>query len=150
MCTVPRSSRHGFTIVEIMVILVILAILTTITYASYTGIQTRSRQANAENSAKLLQKKLQAYFQVKSEYPTPSTATTDLNSLKASQLEGVVALGTPTTNNGQSTVLLAICTAGGTGYRITYWDYPANSLPGTPQITGGATVSSCTTWATAS
>ncbi len=150
MNTSACTSRHGFTIVEIMIIVVILAILTAITYASYTGIQTRSRQANAENSAKLLQKKLQAYFQVRSEYPAPTTATTDLNSLKASQLEGVVTIGTPTTNNGQSTVALAICSAGGVGYRITYWNYPTNSLPGTPQIIGGATASSCTTWTAAS
>lgn len=150
MHTVSRSSRRGFTIVEIMVVIVILAILAAITYTSYMGIQTRSRQANAENSAQLLQKKLQAYFQVNSTYPTPASATTNLNSLKASRLEGVVTIGTPDTNNGQSTVALAICTAGGVGYRITYWDYPANSLPGTPQITGGTTASSCTTWTTAS
>lgn len=150
MNTSACTSRHGFTIVEIMIIVVILAILTAITYASYTGIQTRSRQANAENSAKLLQKKLQAYFQVNSAYPAPATATANLNSLKASQLEGVVAIGTPTTNNGQSTIALDICTSGGVGYRITYWSYSDNSLPGTPQITGGATASSCTVWTAAS
>lgn len=149
MNKIARTPRQGFTIVEIMIVIVILAILAAITYSSYTGVQTRARQTNAENSAKLLQKKLQSYFQIKSEYPTPATTTTTLNSLKASQLEGVVSIGTPTTNSGEDTVQLALCTAGGVGYRITYWDYAANSLPGTPQITGGSSPGTCTTWVNA-
>ena len=40
-------------------------------------------------------------------------------------------------------------TAGGVGYRVTHWDYNANVLPSSPQFSGGANVTGCTTWAVA-
>ncbi len=143
------ANKAGFTLVELVVILGVLAILIVITAMSYTGIQTRTRIANTENNAKLLQKKVQAYFNVKSTYPTPATATNDLNGLTASKLEGVVAIGTPTSVNGERTMKLELCTAGGNGYRITYWDYTSNTLPSTAQFKAGADTTGCTTWTNA-
>ena len=135
-----NTLSSGFTIVELVVILSVLVILIIITAISYSGIRTRTLAANTENNAKLLQKKVQAYFNVNSRYPTPATATSDLNSQAGSKLEGIVTLGTPTVVNGERTMRLQICTS---GYTITYWDYSANSLPSSPQITGGATITSC-------
>ncbi len=140
MISTRSKSSAGFTIVELAVILGVLAILIVITTASYNGIRTRTLAANAENNAKFLQKKVQAYFNANNRYPTASTATTNLNSQTSSNLEGVVTLGTPTVVNGERTIRLQICTS---GYTITYWDYSANVLPSTPQITGGATLTSC-------
>lgn len=135
-----NTLSSGFTIVELAVILGVLVILIIITAVSYSGIRTRTLAANTENNAKLLQKKVQTYFNVNSRYPTPATATSDLNSQTGSKLEGIVTLGTPTVVNGERTMRLQICTS---GYTITYWDYSANSLPSSPQITGGATITSC-------
>lgn len=139
----------GFTIVELAVILGVLVILIIITAVSYSGIRTRTLVANTENNAKLLQKKVQNYFNVNSHYPAPATATTNLNSQAGSKLEGIVTLGTPTAVNGERTMRLQLCTAGGVGYRITHWDYNANVLPSSPQFSGGANVTGCTTWAVA-
>ena len=135
-----NTLSSGFTIVELVVILSVLVILIIITAISYSGIRTRTLAANTENNAKLLQKKVQAYFNVNSRYPTPATATSDLNSQTGSKLEGIVTLGTPTVVNGERTMRLQICTS---GYTITYWDYSANALPSSPQITGGATITGC-------
>lgn len=127
-----------------------MAILAVIVALSYTGIQNRTRQENAKNNALFLQRKLQAYYNVVNNYPSPpTTATTQLNAQSASKLNGTVTLGTPTTYTGERTAKLELCTASGVAYRITYWDYAANSLPGTPQLSGGAGISTCTTWATA-
>ena len=135
-----NTLSSGFTIVELVVILSVLVTLIIITVVSYSGIRTRTLAANTENNAKLLQKKVQAYFNVNSRYPTPATATSDLNSQTGSKLEGIVTLGTPTVVNGERTMRLQICTS---GYTITYWDYSANALPSSPQITGGATITGC-------
>ncbi len=135
-----NTLSSGFTIVELAVILGVLVILIIITAVSYSGIRTRTLAANTENNAKLLQKKVQAYFNVNSRYPTPATATSDLNSKTGSKLEGIVTLGTPTVVNGERTMRLQICTS---GYTITYWDYSTNVLPSSPQITGGATITGC-------
>ena len=135
-----NTLSSGFTIVELVVILSVLVTLIIITVVSYSGIRTRTLAANTENNAKLLQKKVQAYFNVNSRYPTPATATSDLNSQTGSKLEGIVTLGTPTVVNGERTMRLQICSS---GYTITYWDYSASALPSSPQITGGATITSC-------
>ena len=120
---------------ELAVVLGVLVILIILTATIYTGTRTRTLAANAENNAKFLQKKLQAYFNVINRYPTAATATTDLNSQASSKLEGVVTLGSPTATNGERTMRLRICTS---GYTIAYWDYSTNTLPSSPQITGGA------------
>ena len=135
-----NTLSSGFTIVELVVILSVLVTLIIITVVSYSGIRTRTLAANTENNAKLLQKKVQAYFNVNNRYPTPATATSDLNSQTGSKLEGIVTLGTPTVVNGERTMRLQICTS---GYTITYWDYSTNVLPSSPQITGGATITGC-------
>ena len=135
-----NTLSSGFTIVELVVILGVLVILIIISAVSYSGIRTRTLAANTENNAKLLQKKVQAYFNVNNRYPTPATATSNLNSQSGSKLEGIVTLGTPTAVNGERTMRLQICAS---GYTITYWDYSTNALPSSPQITGGATITGC-------
>ena len=148
----PFSHRkqHGFTIVELLVVLAILVILSAIVYGSYTSIQTRARQENAKNSALYLQRRLQAYYNVVNNFPSPpTTATTQLNAQNASKLNSTVTLGTPSFSNGERTLKLQLCTSGVVGYAITYWDYVNNSLPSTAQLTGGPGASSCTTWTTA-
>ncbi len=135
-----NQSSAGFTIVELVVILAVLVVLIIITATNYNGIRTRTLASNAENNAKFLQKKVQAYFNANNRYPTAATATTNLNSQTSSNLEGVVTLGTPTVVNGERTMRLQICTS---GYTITYWDYSTSALPSTPQISGGATITGC-------
>ncbi len=135
-----NTRKLGFTLIELVVILSVLVTLIVITTVSYRSIRTRTLASNASNNAKLLQKKVQAYFSVNNAYPTAGTATTNLNSLEASKLSGIVAIGTPTQVTGERTMRLQICTS---GYTITYWDYTTNALPSTPQISGGATVTSC-------
>lgn len=145
-----RQAKRGFTIVEVIVVLVVIAILAAITITSYTAIQNRTRDSNAKNNAQYLQRKLQAYFTLKNTYPaTPSTATTTLNAEPSSNLKNVVTLGTPTSNNGERTIKLELCTAGGVAYRITYWDFINDAAASSPQITGGPGLTSCTTWAVA-
>ena len=144
-----NTLSSGFTIVELVVILSVLVTLIIITAISYSGIRTRTLAANTENNAKLLQKKVQAYFNVNSRYPTPATATSDLNSQAGSKLEGIVTLGTPTVVNGERTMRLQLCGSGGTGYRIFHWDYSTNTLPTTPQYSGGANTSGCASWTNA-
>ena len=141
---------RGFTIVEMLVVIAVIALLATITILSYSSIQERAHTENAKNSASLLKRKVQAYYQINNSYPTPSTATTQLNTQKSTSLDNLVKLGVPTTTNGERTVALQLCTSGGSGYRITYWDYEKNLLPATAQIIGGANVSGCSLWTTAS
>ena len=69
-----HAITYGFTIVELVVILCVLVILVVITAVSYNALRIRTLGANTENNAKLLQKKVQAYFNVSNAYPTAATA----------------------------------------------------------------------------
>jgi prepilin-type N-terminal cleavage/methylation domain-containing protein len=141
------KKNRGFTIVELLIVIVVIAILAAITIVAYNGVQNRAKTSSAQSSAVTLQKKLEAYNASQGNYPAPATATTDMAAVQEASLAGSgLAIGTPTTGTGQKTVKVEICSApaGATGYKITYWDYTTGTLPGTPQITGGANATACT------
>ncbi len=53
--------RQGFTIVELLIVVVVIAILAAITIVAYNGIQDRTKQSVAQNSAAQMNKKVLSY-----------------------------------------------------------------------------------------
>lgn len=53
-----RSSRHGFTIVELLIVIVIVAILAAIVIVAYSGIQARAQAASISSGLRQIDKSM--------------------------------------------------------------------------------------------
>lgn len=153
-----KNRERGFTIVELLIVIVIIGILAALVIVAYSGITSRAKLQAAQASASAVQKKIEAYAADQSgTYPAMTTSaglTSALDGVEVSKITsaGLAISATLTDPNGQKTVSVERCTAGGTGYRVLYWDYTAT----TPAPTNGSNKYSgnlsgtCTTWAIAS
>lgn len=74
-----RSSRYGFTIVELLIVIVIIGILAAITIVAYNGIQNRTNDTSVRSDLATFSKKVALFHAENTRYPTN---TTELNSLQ--------------------------------------------------------------------
>ena len=71
-----KIKQSGFTIVELLIVIVVIAILAAISIVAYNGIQNRGKASSAQSAANSLDKKIEVYNAVNSQYPiTTSTIT---------------------------------------------------------------------------
>ncbi|HUC89391.1 MAG TPA: type II secretion system protein [Patescibacteria group bacterium] len=64
------KKQNGFTIIELMVVIIILVILGTLVALTYSGVQTKNRNAERQSSINSLQGQLEAYYAQTDKYPT--------------------------------------------------------------------------------
>lgn len=57
-----RTSRSGFTVVELLIVIVVIAILAAITTVTYTGVQNRARDSARKQDIATLVKATQLYY----------------------------------------------------------------------------------------
>lgn len=67
-------SKHGFTIVELLIVIVVIAILAVITIVAFNGIQQRAKNTQRITAAKEWQKRITQYTVVNGKYPAPLPA----------------------------------------------------------------------------
>jgi prepilin-type N-terminal cleavage/methylation domain-containing protein len=72
-----RTSRSGFTLVELLVVIAIIAILASVILAAGTSAIKAAKRAKAMNTANQLQTAILGYYTEYSVYPVPSGTTTD-------------------------------------------------------------------------
>lgn len=65
-----KTSRHGFTIVELLIVIVVIAILATISIVAYRGIQERARATEVSAGLTQSRNKLELYKVDNGTYPT--------------------------------------------------------------------------------
>jgi len=65
-----RHSTAGFTLIELMILVIIIVILGTLVAMTYSGIQSKNRNAERQASIKTLQSELEIYYAQTSKYPT--------------------------------------------------------------------------------
>jgi prepilin-type N-terminal cleavage/methylation domain-containing protein len=68
-----RSSRQGFTLIELMIVIVVIGILAAIAMTAYNGIQMRARNIQRIEVAKQYRDMLQIYLIQEKVYPASST-----------------------------------------------------------------------------
>ncbi|MNR02952.1 Fimbrial protein precursor [compost metagenome] len=143
------KTDKGFTIVELLIVIVIIGILAAITIVAYNGIQNRGKLSSAQSAANIIVKKAEAYNAVKGTYPVSAAEFADTNVKEANIAgQGTSLLAAATAldaSNGTNSVKYEVCTTGGPGARIQYFDYVANTASGKYVYAG----STCTAWAAA-
>ena len=63
-------SKNGFTIIELLVVILIISIIVAMILVTYTSINTRSRDSQANNTAKMVAKKAEAWKSALGDTPT--------------------------------------------------------------------------------
>jgi type IV pilus assembly protein PilA len=141
------QSRHGFTIVELLIVVVVIAILASITIVSYNGITSRANASAAKTTAISVQKKAELYASdgPTGQYPMLYTNLTTAATNTVYYLSGVKFTTNPATNpsstEGKDTVKFVTCGIGSTtaqpttisalasatGNIISYYNYTAGS-----------------------
>jgi type II secretion system protein G len=68
------ATKHGFTIIELLVTIVVIGILATIMIVSYTGIQQRSRDSERASDITQIKIAIEKYHADQSQYPSVCSA----------------------------------------------------------------------------
>lgn len=71
-----KTSKQGFTIVELLIVIVVIGILASITLVAYNGIQNRAHDAAVRGDLVNLSKKIQLYNAEFGTYPLAGSETT--------------------------------------------------------------------------
>ena len=71
-----KNNQKGFTIVELLIVIVVIAILAAITIVAFNGIQGRAKTSSAQSAAASLDKKIEAYNAINSQYPNTANVIT--------------------------------------------------------------------------
>lgn len=162
---INTNKGRGFTIVELLIVIVVIAILAAITIVAYNGIQNRAKTSSAQSAAVNLDKKVETYNALNSQYPNTADVITCQGTSGACGTQGGVATTTssewysvPSGTATQNTVLPTAAPAspntlwyfpsGTVGACIYYWDYtqskvvpisagsPSTACAATPAATG--------------
>lgn len=75
MKRVGRYTRHGFTIIELIVVIVIIALLAAMTVGVYRGSQARARDSTRQNALTEIRSALESYRAEKGTYPPAAGAS---------------------------------------------------------------------------
>lgn len=71
-----KKRDQGFTIVELLIVIVVIGILALLVITTYSGIQSKARDAKRQSDLKSLQTQIEAFFSQNGYYPSQP----DLNS----------------------------------------------------------------------
>jgi type II secretory pathway pseudopilin PulG len=71
-----KKQNRGFTIVELLIVIVVVIVLALLVISTYSGIQSKTRDAKRQADLKSLQSQIEAFFTNNGYYPN----LTDLNS----------------------------------------------------------------------
>ena len=152
-----KNNQKGFTIVELLIVIVVIAILAAITIVAFNGIQGRAKTSSAQSAAASLDKKIEAYNAINSQYPNTANVITCQGTSGACGTQNSIATTTssdwysaPSATATQSTVLPTAAPAdpnmlwyfpsGTVGACIYYWDYAQSKVI---PVSAGAPSTAC-------
>lgn len=74
---VPRTTRRGFTLVELAIAVAVVALLASVAYPSYNAYVARSRRADAKQAMLDLAQRLERYYTERGTYAGATLGGTD-------------------------------------------------------------------------
>lgn len=154
-----QKTARGFTIVELLIVIVVIAILAAISIVAYNGVQARGKTSAAASAAASLDKKMEIYNAVNSQYPNVAGTITCTSTGAACGTQNSVATTTSSdwyspyaatmALNGVAASAMAAPTnvntlwyfpSGTVGGCIYYWDFQqSKAVP----VTVGAPTTAC-------
>lgn len=111
-----KYSRHGFTIVELLIVIVVIAILAAISIASYNGIQARAHKVSVTADLSNLSKQLELYRATNTTFPYGSTS--NATSLVLNTIRYSVNAGSYAQQGGNMLYITDIGASTGTKYAL--------------------------------
>lgn len=81
-----NDSRHGFTIVELLVVIVVMGVLFSVGVSAYSGVQQKTRDTQRVSDMKTIMKALEMYKTQTGEYPPVSTGTNTISGWEVSSI----------------------------------------------------------------
>jgi prepilin-type N-terminal cleavage/methylation domain-containing protein len=85
---IPHKSNNGFTIIELLVVVIVLCILASLVAFTYSGVQSKNRNAERKADIDSVKGQLEAHYAASNTYPTfvnmadPAWRATNLKRLK--------------------------------------------------------------------
>lgn len=93
----PKYSKNGFTLVELLVVITVIAVLATVGVVTYSGVQRTARDSRRMEDLREAQKALEQYYATNGSYPIQGgTAGGVLNNVTA--LNAYFGKGVPPTD----------------------------------------------------
>lgn len=118
-----RSTRNGFTLIEVLITIVIVAILSTIAMPSYRDYVRRSQATEATAELAVARARMEQYFQDNRNYgPTAGTACGP-----SAPTSKYFTFACATSNSGANFVLTATGSPGGSSHVYTISDSGARA-----------------------
>lgn len=127
LMSVKAHTRHGFTIVELLIVIVVIAVLAAITIVTYQGVQQRANNVAIIDAASKSVRMVQAYIAANGKYPlTNSTAASGCVTTDVGCATAVIYSNNSTLTNNLSTIASlprSVPTEGTDRYGILYYYY---------------------------
>lgn len=134
-----KTTKKGFTIVELLIVIVVMGILATIVIVTYQGVQDKANTTKNQSNAKEVISKAEAYNSLETGYPLTTEVPdvfTDENADATVKLSGEVAdllesgaapdkAGWTTPDDLRKNLYYSTCgdASDPSGVKVTYWDY---------------------------
>lgn len=139
-----KTTKKGFTIIELLIVIVVIGILAAIVTVTYQGVQNRARTTSAAQNAREVAKKAEAYNASMSKFPAdilelfkddvsgfPSEAKLgeSVKKIYAGKQDQEIKDGKPSANTKEY-LAYRVCKKGDdqVGAIVYYWDYEKSKI----------------------
>ena len=129
-------SRHGFTIVELLIVIIVIAILASITVIAYNGVRQRANNAAVIDAASKSMRMIEAYIAANGTYPdtTSDVCITVTSGCVTDNAVTVNGSSTFTTNIAKiGSVPVSVPNSGAVGNGVSFTYNTSQTLSGVTQ-----------------
>jgi prepilin-type N-terminal cleavage/methylation domain-containing protein len=129
-----KKRDQGFTIVELLIVIVVIGILALLVITTYSGIQSKARDAKRQSDLKSLQTQIEAFFSQNGYYPN----LTDMNSStwRGTNMKSLDANALVDPSTSGACIASDNCLGGGSSAVLKQYQYYATQSDGSTTCDG--------------